>query len=85
MLRRRVVLLFSNSLALEGPGLMKRYGQSQNGAAIELRESLNITIAAIPHHFLPDFNIFIDHLATYLTCRNEWLIRSTLQRELKKL
>ena len=51
MLRRRVVLLFSNSPALESPGLLKRYGLTQHREGIELCEALNDRTAAIQHHF----------------------------------
>jgi hypothetical protein len=34
MLRRRVALLFSNSPALESPGLLKRYGLAQHREGI---------------------------------------------------
>ena len=51
MLRRRVVLLFSNSPALESPGLLKRYGLTQHREGIELCEALNDGTAAIQHHF----------------------------------
>ena len=40
MLRRRVVLLFSNSPALESPGLLKRYGLTQHREGIYVCEAL---------------------------------------------
>ena len=51
MLRRRVVLLFSNSPALESPGLLKRYGLTQHREGIELCEALNDRTSAVQHHF----------------------------------
>ena len=51
MLRRRVVLLFSNSPALESPGLLKRYGLTQHREGIYVCEALNDRTAAIQHYF----------------------------------